>query len=562
MKSSKLSEGQTGTVLLVAVVLGVLLSGFVALAFTQQLPSIFGQYVNDAGVITEAEARSEILEENYFPLAAHYSFAQGAYIVGKYNPSDSSSGDNVDDDVIEGYDDSYDDTSERSDEVQIHQELIEDAEYESQNIFDQYVQDFTYRRCGTSVSSNADVEIGLKSTWINVSTSDEQLVNITCSTPQKEVFYQGQEDEFSQKAVNNNYQKMSGILSNALTGAENVTEKLEKYNNMQGTVTENATCTYSNTGDAEDAAESSAESAAAEIIRQIGIAIVEEEGGINRDNSDSSDDRGAEHVINEETNGNKLCVPYLGCITIEELDLIFTNLDGNVYVMDNETTLTQQSTNSYFCGCTDWSCDIGDGDAEDEFYADEDPGVTLSGDASCSMYSKNVFADMTNNPSCTQSGWYLNGNQCDTTETDTACEDSDEYLDTFQNKCYNSTSNPKHVTDSTPCDNSKFTYDSFSNSCVEDDPDPSCPDDDLEWSTASNSCVYDDRGGTYPEPTPTCTGSDRRYNADSSYDYKLDQITAMIKLVDDEMKIPTSDGFKHLQVARKYERDIASNPIE
>lgn len=546
MKSNRLSEGQTGTVLLVSVVLGVLLSGFVALAFTQQLPDIYGRYVNDAGVITEAEARNDMLEKNYFPLAAHYSFAQGAYEAGQYSGFT---------DIVYGFDDSYDDVSERSDEMDVYESMINDAEYEANNVFDDYLNEYQFKRCKVDMSSNADVDIGLESTWVNVSTPDDQLVNVSCMTNQMKVNYEGSKDEFGKKAVNNRYHKMTGILVKGLRAAENVTEKIEKYDNMRGTVTSNATCTFDNQADARDAAESNAEDEAAEILIQIGKAIIDQVGGINRDNNDDSDNRGAEHAIEQETKDNELCL-FGRCITIQELDIVFRTLEENIYVESNQTQINQQSTNAYRCGCTNWECNYNDGDSEEEFEANDDDStsvITESDEVSC-VFQKSDVNDYPGDPSCTNYDFSHDGfGGCTLDETPPDVCDVGSWNGTH---CDDGGT----IGSTTYCDENDVD-DEFSRSgysCVHDDApeSPECQDDDLQHD-GSGGCEFNDQGN---EPVPTCPSSNERYNADSTYYYEMDRITGMIRLIDDEIAIPVNDGFTHLEVARKYRRFIPDDP--
>ncbi|MFB6115725.1 MAG: hypothetical protein ABEK04_05585, partial [Candidatus Nanohalobium sp.] len=150
--------GQGTIVLMIAVVSAAMISGLVAMVMVQNLPQIFGTYVDDAGLIAEAEIRKDNVQTNYVPLSSQYAVAQGSWEIGISN-RDVPQITGVDD--HEGSEDAdYNNEDERSDEVldgsdpgstgQRHEDRMEKVESRSQSELSSYVKDYQIGNCRVS----------------------------------------------------------------------------------------------------------------------------------------------------------------------------------------------------------------------------------------------------------------------------------------------------------------------------------------------------------------------------------------------------------------------------
>ncbi|MFB6241981.1 MAG: hypothetical protein ABEJ36_04215 [Candidatus Nanosalina sp.] len=535
-------KGQAGTVLMVAVTLGTMLSGFLAIAQMQTLPSIYGQYVNDAGLITEAETRYELAVNNYLPLSAHYAVAEAAYQVGKNNKTYDPGGE-----INEGVN-----NPSTSDEFSdVYDDMVDNVDSKSDNIFVKYLDDYGYGPCEVTMADDTEVDPGFDSSGnlrseIDVFTlSSDQLVNVTCRTNDKRIFIQGERESFDANMVNNKFPELASLMAKGIVEAENVSEQIDKNQNDAGTVTgKDLACDSSTRADAKADAKDKAEQEAWDKVRQVFVAIVKRDHGIG-----SGGKRGIKQAMYDKLSAGQICIPFTNiCSEPNFFDgFIWSDIEGDTFkTIDNESDVDYKSGSATAskCGCEGtWYCPNMDGDSEDEYTVQID--YSSSYGRSCGFTADHD--DGTSSPECTQAGWYYSGGDCDTSDTDTACEDSNEYLD--GSSCYNSTSSPKHVTDSSPCDESKFVF--SGGSCVEDEPagGPSCPDEDFTFDSGSNSCV-----STYSTPSVKCT--DWKYNADATYKWDVDHMTAWVRIRDDERVIPTSSGWVNLFITRKYSRSF------
>lgn len=402
-------------------VLALLVAG-TAVGQLFKLPPAFGNTVDEAGVITEAETRLDDTLHHFLPLAAHYGVSEAAYQVGSNNTN------------YTGVDN--DDTSE----MDVYAPMIDKVDNESQSYFEQYSNQLQFDRCDVDTDDQAVLNIAYESRKVNITPdSSNSLVTVECSSPEADISTATKTGkETSYNISNVRFHEFASLTVDALEELERVSEDLESNNNLDGSVTKSTTCSYgenSNGGEgaAKDAAKSVAYQAAlpeaVNKIEQIEKALVEGDHGIG-----SGSNRGAKHALWEGTNSDHFC--FLGWCPA---NLVYDDIDYRAYVVDNETSFSSTSNSTSKCGCNNKVCN-----------QDPDGEYTYNGDA-CENAGEESYSYVTDTFSNSYSA------DCDPGEH----KDGGD--------CYNASSSPRHIVGSPTCDEEDFSHDGSGNCEVDEE---------------------------------------------------------------------------------------------
>lgn len=339
------SKGQGLTVLMVAVIASALIAGLVAVVMVENLPGIFGGFVDDAALISEAETRHDNIVENYIPTAVHYAVAQESWEVG------------TDNEVLEGDQDEPSDGMNWSDEIYPeYDEMIQEVDDGSDYEFRQYVQDFDYRRCKAFMidESNMDVDPQFdqpdgmeKEIEVEATNDAEGLLNVSCGDFSREVEYTGAKSFFRVPIVNNKFPQLATLTVGAIAEMENVSEQLDTDLD-DGKVTDTSSCKATksaakNNVDGKEKAE--------EKVEAFIEAIVWEGHGIGS----GSGDRGAEEYLKSETQTDQMCLIICAPNWLAGFDDVpIRDLSVKSKDVAYEDASGGKSTSQ--CGCDSWEC--------------------------------------------------------------------------------------------------------------------------------------------------------------------------------------------------------------
>ena len=423
-------KGQSGTVLLVAVTLGVLLSGFVAIALTQQLPPLFAEKVNDAGPITDVEARADYLLNGYLEQSAKFSYYEAAYKVGDYEQAETAAG------IPAKFGSGHGGYSSGGANIaNFYTVYFNWIENEGSSILDNYVTDLDSAapRCRiTKPTGSYELGVVREKPRISVdSGSDEPLIKeVACSRPTITSNYSVNQRSIDMKTQNSHLHNMAIATSRGMGGMWNKSEDIKDSGDWDGQVDETSSCYPDSTfsSNAESEAKSDAEDSAYNQVETY-VDNIAKEGK----NEMQAVDSGSWGIFGVDI----------------ILDLIYKGFDrvgGNpydgVHLHDNDTSVSLDSTTTLDCdgdnsNCENWSCETGFTKYND-YDGDDMPG--------CSPPPNSISY---------------------------TCDSGEHKIG---NDCYNSSTSPHHVVGSPTCD----SYEGYSTSrsggtCVVDSPpNPSC----------------------------------------------------------------------------------------
>lgn len=547
MKSS--NKGQGITMVFLAITIMAMIAGLAAFAQVYKLPPEFSDRVNELGVMTAAETRLDDTRNHFIPVAAHYGVAQAAHHWGDEK------------NFIYLGDGDQDESDNDADEMKYYTNLINNVDRESQEWFENYTNTLSYNDGCNVQTDDATVNLSFESQNITINASSgDPLVTVRCSRDNIEVFTRSEPGgKIEENMTNIRFHELAQGMIKAMKEAEKVSETIESNDRHWGTYTDNASCVYSESAysnprdEAKDAAYDEAVSYVVNnIFKKIETAILDRDHGIG-----SGSNRGAKQALWKYTHGGDLCI-FGYCLADAFMDDISSR---NTYIIDNDTSITEQNVNSYRCGCDEWECnqdpdseysysipdhmDGGSCEHDDETFVGSNPYSAHcsheDADASDGSCSQSDYSGFRPSPTC-PFGYSYNS-------TSNQCEDGSG--GTTSRTC----------TDSTDGDgDDDWDYDGF-NSCDWDDGSfgsPYCNEQDFEHDGSGGCELEEEDLGTTDRPNPKCV--DKVYNADSTVEYRYKEIFLRLEIFDDKYKIPTNDGWKHLALHRRYRREFVKNP--
>jgi len=352
------SKGLSNLPVYVSIAILALLVVGTAVGQLFRLPPAFGQTVDEAGVITEAETRLDDTLNHFLPLAAHYSVSEAAYQVGSNNTN------------YTGVDNGG------TSEMDVYAPMIDKVDKMSQTYFQNYSNSLNYDRCDVETDDQAVLNISYESTKVNITANNSNpLVAVECNSPEVDIRTETEKGkETSYNITNVRFHELAALTYEALKEIERVSEELESNNNLDGTVTKTSACTYDEStygspGAAKDAAKNDAfndaYSEAPNKIEEVEKALVERDHGIG-----SGSNRGAKEVLWQSTNSGFTCL-FGWC----PANLWVDDIDYNAYVVDNETSFSGSGNTTSQCDCYDYNCEDQDPDEEYTYRAAPDACV-------------------------------------------------------------------------------------------------------------------------------------------------------------------------------------------
>lgn len=494
MRLNNWSKGSGIPMVFFAISIAALLAGAAAYAQVYKLPPAFGETVDELGPVTEPESRLDDTLDHYMPLSAHYAVSDAAYNVSANNSKFTG---HADSHVSTGPTESDND----QDEMEKYTEMIDYVDSKSQPYFEQYIQELNYDRCRVEMDDQATVNLSYSSPLVNVSANESSpLVVVNCQTPQIDVRAESKLGKnLSFNITNLRFHELASITVKTMEEMERVSEDLEDSGKHYGDVTgTTASCSYDESTyanpeeEAKDEAYTNAKSDALDKILAFEEAIVQENHGYG------GTDRGAEEVLKSATSSTAFCV-FGYCLDKFWVD----DISYDVFVKDNETSLSSSGNSTYQCGCDNYACNQ---DPDSEYYY-----VSLS---DACRHNDETGVGVGSNPydaDCDAAGEYKNGGDC-----------------------MNASTSPWHVVGSPTCDEEDFEHDGSGGCEVEED-------DSISEST----------GG---RPDPQCTN--KVYSADSNFEYRYEKIDVQLNLTDDKFQIPTNDGFLNLFMNKRFIRNF------
>lgn len=484
----------SGTFLLIAVAMGVLISGMIALALTQQLQPLFQTTVDDAGAITEVEIRAEYLADGYLAESARFSFYQAGYEVGNYTIASgmgsvktkfgSNNGGWSGSDGIERF---YDN-------------LFEEMEDEGDDEFTGYADSLENAspRC-TIKTPDGGYDFGIAKEAPNIevqsSNSGEPIVEyVACARRGIQANYSINKDKLNISTDSTHIHNMAWATQLALGEMWNKSEDIDGSDH-EGQITKTTAC-Y-DPGDipnwVKDNARSQAEQEAYNEIRD----VVEEIAQAGHD--------GLFKVTNE------VGIPFVDDI-INFIDTGFEAESGirdGIVLHENKTDINQVSTSTNECSgdsnCVEWKCTSSEWDYDDAADDCEPSGGYPS-------------------QSCTEG---------DIDESDNVCEDTS-------------------VSESDCNSRGDWTWDASENRCIYNDDKPCELYDGKDLDTDGfGGCEL---AAGESKPSPTCNDRKERYKA--VYDYELKKVKYDISIWD-KSSVPTSvGGSTNVPLKRRFVYDF------
>lgn len=401
------------------------------MALTQQLPPLFAQKVNDAGPITDVEARADYLLNGYLGQSAKFSYYEAAYQVGDYSEAQSDPTTVVKFGSGHG---KYDDRG-INDIKHFYEGYFTRIESEGSIFLYGYVNDLDSAspRCRiTTPTGLYDLTVDRKDPQIGVdSGSDEPLLKeVACARPTIDANYSVNKQSLDLKTQNSHLHNMAIATSRALGGMWNKSENIDGGADS-GQVSATSACfTDGNAGNAKSEAKDDAEDAAYSAI-QTEVNNIEKKG---------------ENEMRSVNSGN-VGIPLLNAV----MDLIYKGFDQTpdkgVELHDNDTSVTEASSQKVDCDsqnyyCENWSCESG--------------------------FDKTPDADGDYQPRCDPTG-----------TIDYECNTGVK----IGSQCYNSSTSPNHVVGTPSCqDYNGYSTSRVGGSCVLDShPSPTCTNWQQKW---------------------------------------------------------------------------------
>ncbi len=492
-------KGQGVLMVFFAITIIALVAGLAAYAQIYKLPPAFQQEVNSLGYVTRAESRLQDTVNHFIPVAAHYGVSQAAHHWGDEKNF-----------IYHGHGDpdprgSYsDDSADDSDEMEYYTNLINNVDRESQLWFENYTNTLTYQDGCTVTTDDARVNLSFESQNITINaTTGNPLASVECSREELDVKAEtALGEKIDENMTNIRFHELASGMIKAMSEMENVSEDLEANDRHWGSRTETSACLYSEStySNPRDRAEEAAfQDARSHVVNNV---FAEIEKAIVKDNSDTwvSGSRGAKKVLNNLTHGGDIC--FFGfCLSEAFMDDISYR---NTEVISNTTTIESTSNSTAQCGCNRYVCNQ---DADSEYSYSLAPAIS---GGSCQHIDESSVG---NNPY-------------------TADCDAGEHKD--GGTCYNASSGPRHSVGTPDCSEEDFEHDG-SGGCELDESDS----------------ISDSSNG---RPNPQC--SDKVYSADAQVDYYYNSTTVQVELYDEKYNVPTNDGWQHLVLHRRYNRNF------
>lgn len=561
-----ISKGQGGVILLMGIVAAAMVAGIVSAIQVQRLPSIYQNYVNDAPPIAQSEVRNDMLEKNFFGLAAYYAVSEATYELGKDGHSDINP--SLSPPTREGDNDDYND-DDRHAEVAKYEEVLDKASEMSNNKYEDYDDEFDTISYGTSCQAElaeVDIALGFEDDDIVITPEGDfkGLTNVTCEFPSGKVVYEGRDAYEKTNMGGNRFHDMASMMDITMTEMENVSEEIEHNDNDHGSFSESTTCDY----DSETAAENEFYSQVSDRLDNIKDAI---ETAILRKNHGigSGGERGAKKAIDENI-GGQICLWPFGCMNWEPFDGLFDDIDSDQLERVSivlSTDYNNVETNQ--CDCAGgWEC--GGADYTDSYWSADPNGDNT--DATCEHSKESETADCDFNDDFTHDG----SGSCDYTSTSPTadCDDPGYSWNSTIEQCqyFNDETDTKDpvCTDSyddgdSDSDSYDFIWTGNNRNCEFDEtnPEPVCSWDDVE---------HDDNGGCQlSNGRPDASCSDWDYDAEGDVDWELTEFKADIGFIHDGsmgsspgVKIPNdysgTPDWDYLEFDRRYVRDVWEGP--
>lgn len=490
-------KGQSMQILMFALLLIGLAVGLMSYTQVKTAPQIFGSTMDDVPVISEAQSRTDDTANYYVPLSGHYSMAQGVYEVGQDN------------DWLSGMDD-----------LNSHYETeVADVQSTAQDLFDTYIKDMQFQRCSVEIPDK-DLEVGINSSTVNITNEDytDPFIRTECIGSDITVETQDNRYEAERNTSNIRFHQLMVMTIKGLEAVYEESSDAESDNDHYGTVTEESACYLDYSEAREEATEESEASA--------GQAILDLQERFETAGSDAVYDIGA-------TDGKK---GFFGRI-IEFINP-WSSDDGfswNFNVYYNSTEIEEQSNTLSNCQCLDWGC---------EGYIGDDTYQYSSNQNQC-VHEDEPFG----NPDCdAYSGVSHDGNgQCETTTHPSKCSFGYSY-NSSSNLCEENNGESTQFA----CDYSNYYLDTSANECVHDNAGEDATCDSYAAEEQNGNCVLD---GSRPDKT--CL--ERPKKAESETYYELKEYTMQSKTKDTKYEIPVEDGWKNLEIERRFHYDFPDN---
>ncbi|MFB6116456.1 MAG: hypothetical protein ABEK10_02980 [Candidatus Nanosalina sp.] len=457
--------------------MGVLLSGFVAIALTQQLPPLFARTVNDAGSITEVEARADYIMNGYLEQSAKFSYYEAAYQVGNYTLAQS------DPTTVVKFGSSHGGYDSRgvNDIKSFYEGYFRRIESEGSIFLYEYVNDLDSASNMCQIKKPPGLfDLGVvrdKPRIMVESPGGGPLIRyIACARPGITANYSVNKDRLELKTQNSHIHNMAIATSRALGGMWNESETIDGGADS-GQVSASSACfTDGNAGNAQNNAKNQAEQDAYSQTQSL---------------VDRIETRG-ENELQSVDSGN-IGIPLLNAV----MDLAYKGFDstpGNGIILhDNQTSVSLASTTKVSCdgnnaNCENWECS---GNSGGSAWTTDGTNPKPNCEPTGSLGS----------PSC--SVGVARGEYCDNTSaTQSECSSLSDH--TWQGGGICAYNNDE------PCND----YDGY---------------DVTEF---GGSCVLNE-----PAPTATCTNWQKRWQ--STYNYQLESVKFNTSVLD-EARVPTS----------------------
>jgi len=255
LNKSKSRKAQSLQILMFALVIIGIGSGLLAFSNLSAAPAVFGDTMEDAPLISEAQTRTSDTTNYYVPLAAHYSVTQAIYDRGQ--------------DIVQ--------LNSSSDIENHHENEIDRINDLSSRYFYDYPHELTFRRCKVNITDKKlEFRDDIAKINIEQNGTTDRFVETTCRVDGSTVVASSKDDVVEKNASNVRFHQIMTIVSETLKPIQEKAQQYEDNDNWHGTEGDTGLHCSPSSSSAKSSAESSAKSNAEDALDSIVNDIVDQ----------------------------------------------------------------------------------------------------------------------------------------------------------------------------------------------------------------------------------------------------------------------------------------------